>query len=468
MKTYAIIMAAGKGTRMKSLLVDQSKVSYEILEIPLVKHVLNSLKEVNVDRKITIVGFGGPMTEKIVQDESEVVYQHEQKGTGHAIMQVTSLLEGLEGQTIILSGDVPLLRSETLKKLLEAHATNKNALTLLTAVLDNPHGYGRVVRHKDDTVSYVVEQADASLDEQKIKEVNAGIYVFNNKLLFSYLSKLKPANKQKEYYLTDLIKMFKDDNLQIGAVIVDDFNEMLGINDRYQLEEATHILVQRINKKHMLNGVTIEDKNSTYIGPLVEIEPDTIIKPGTHILGESKIGPQNILGPYTYLKNVVVGSNNDITYSYISDSEIGSFNTIGPYTKMRAHVVVKNHTRLGNFVELKACIVEDYVKAAHLTYLGDAEIGEKTNIGCGTIIANYDGLNKHKTVIGKGVFVGSNTTIISPVEIKDGSLLAAGSTINHSVEENELAIARARQVNKPEGAIKFREKIKQIKENKNK
>ncbi|MFA5686941.1 MAG: bifunctional UDP-N-acetylglucosamine diphosphorylase/glucosamine-1-phosphate N-acetyltransferase GlmU [Bacilli bacterium] len=466
MKTYAIIMAAGKGTRMKSLLADQSKVSYPILEIPLVKHVLNSLKEINVNRKITIVGFGGPMTEKIVSDESEVVYQHEQKGTGHAIMQAAPLLEGLEGQTIILSGDVPLLRGETLKKLIDDHVTNKNALTILTALLDNPHGYGRVVRKEDKTVSYVVEHSDASSIEKEIKEVNAGIYVFNNKLLFSYLKKLKPANKQNEYYLTDLIKMFKDDNLQIGAVIVDDFNEMLGINDRYQLEEATRILVQRINKKHMLNGITIEDKNSTYISPYAEIAPDTIIKPGTHILGKTKIGTQNTIGPNTFLNNVLIGNNNNITFSHISDSEIGSFNEIGPFTKMRAHVVIKNHTRLGNFVELKACVVEDYVKAAHLSYLGDVHIDEKTNVGCGTIVANYDGLNKHKTYIGKKVFIGSNVTIISPVTVGDGSLLAAGSTINKDVQENEMAIARARQENKVDGATKFREKIKKIKEDK--
>lgn len=466
MKTYAIIMAAGKGTRMKSLLADQSKVSYPILGIPLVKHVLNSLKEVNVDRKITIVGFGGPKTEEIVKDESEIVYQHEQKGTGHAIMQVASLLEERKGQTIILSGDVPLLRGETLKKLLDAHVNNKNSLTILTALLDDPHGYGRVIRHKDGTVSYIVEHADASEEEKKIREVNAGIYVFDNQLLFSYLKNLQPANKQNEYYLTDLIKMFKDDNLQIGAVIVDDFHEMLGINDRVQLEEATHILIQRINKKHMINGVTIEDKNTTYIAPYVEIEPDTIIKPGTYLLGETKIGTQNVIGPNTFLNNVIVGNNNNIMFSHISDSEIGSFNEIGPFTKMRAHVVVKDHTRLGNFVELKACIVEDNVKAAHLSYLGDVHIDKKTNIGCGTIVANYDGLNKHKTYIGKGVFVGSNVTIISPVKIGDNSLLAAGSTINKDVNENEIAIARARQENKVDGAIRFREKIQKIKESK--
>ncbi|NLN79901.1 MAG: bifunctional UDP-N-acetylglucosamine diphosphorylase/glucosamine-1-phosphate N-acetyltransferase GlmU, partial [Erysipelotrichia bacterium] len=212
--------------------------------------------------------------------------------------------------------------------------------------------------------------------------------------------------------------------------------------------------------------VTIEDKNSTYISPYAEIEPDTIIKPGTHILGKTKIGTQNTIGPNTFLNNVLIGNNNNIMFSHISDSEIGSFNEIGPFTKMRARVVIKNHTRLGNFVELKACVVEDYVKAAHLSYLGDVHIDEKTNVGCGTIIANYDGLNKHKTYIGKKVFIGSNVTIISPVTVGDGSLLAAGSTINKDVQENEMAIARARQENKVDGATKFREKIKKIKEDK--
>lgn len=458
MKTYAIIMAAGKGTRMKSLLEDKSKVSYLILEIPLVKHVLNALTPLNVSRKITIVGFGGEVTKKIVEDESEIAYQHEQKGTGHAIMQVAPLLENEEGQTIILSGDVPLLRSETLEKLLKEHNKNKNSLTILTALFEDPHGYGRVIRNNNNTVDYIVEQADASEEEKKVKETNAGIYVFDNKLLFSYLKKLTPANKQNEYYLTDLIKLFRDDNLKIGAVIVEDYQEILGINDRYQLEEATKILRNRINKMHMLNGVTIEDNHTTYISPLVKIEPDTVIKPSSHLLGKCKIGTENIIGPNTYLNNVEVGKNNLITYSHIADAKIGDYNEIGPFTKMRANVVIKNRTRLGNFVELKACIIEDDVKAAHLSYLGDAEIGEKTNIGCGTIIANYDGYNKHKTHIGKEVFVGSNVVIISPVKVGDRSLLAAGSTINKDVPEDDIAIARAQQVNKEKAAIKYRQR----------
>lgn len=449
MKTYAIILAAGKGTRMKSLLDDKSKVSYPILGVPLVKHVLNSLRPLAIERKVTIVGFGGPVTEAIVKDESEIVYQREQKGTGHAIMQVAPVLAGLEGRTIIVCGDTPLLKTATLKKLIEQHETEKNKLTVLSAIVPNPKGYGRIIRDKDGAVLAIVEQADVTPEQNKITEVNAGVYVFDNKLLFSYLNNLKPNNAQGEYYLTDLIKMFKNDGLKIGASIAEDYKEMLGINDRRQLEEAARIMTHNINERHMLAGVTIEDASSTYIGPDVVIGPDTIIRPGTHILGTTVIGKQNIIGPSSYLDNVVVGDGNHIHFSHVVDSQIGNANEVGPYARLRGHTVIADHTRVGNFVEFKACILHDGAKAAHLSYLGDVDVGEKSNIGCGTIVANYDGCNKSKTIIGKDVFVGSGSTLIAPVVVEDNAFIAAGSTINRDVPKDDLAIARTRQENKP-------------------
>ena len=463
MKTYAIILAAGKGTRMKSLAEDKSKVSYPILGVPLVKHVLNALRPLSIDRKVTIVGFGGPVTEEIVKGESETVYQYEQKGTGHAIMQVAPILAGLEGLTLIVCGDTPLLKTSTLSKLIKQHEEEQNKLTVLSAIVPNPRGYGRIVRGIDGSVNEIVEQANVNEKQNAINEVNAGVYVFDNKLLFKNLKNLKPNNAQGEYYLTDLIKMFKNDGLRIGASIADDYKEMLGINDRRQLEEAAHIMAREINERHMLAGVTIEDSNSTFIGPDVVIGQDTVIRPGTHILGVSVIGKDNVIGPATYLDNVTIGDGNHVIFSHIADSVIGNANEVGPYARIRGHSVIANHNRLGNFVEFKACVLHDGAKAAHLSYLGDVEIGEKTNIGCGTIVANYDGYNKTKTLIGNDVFVGSGSTLISPIVVEDHAYIAAGSTINRNVLKDEMAIARARQENKPGYGNVVREKALQKK-----
>lgn len=463
MKTYAVILAAGKGTRMKSLAEDKSKVSYPILGVPLVKHVLNALRPLSIDRKVTIVGFGGPVTEEIVKSESETVYQHEQKGTGHAIMQAAPILAGLDGLTLIVCGDTPLLKTSTLAKLIKQHEKEQNKLTVLSAIVPNPRGYGRIVRGIDGSVNEIVEQADVDEKQNAISEVNAGVYVFDNKLLFEYLKNLKPNNAQGEYYLTDLIKMFKNDGLRIGASIAEDYKEMLGINDRRQLEEAAHIMARAINERHMLAGVTIEDSNSTFIGPDVVIGQDTVIRPGTHILGNSVIGKDNVIGPATYLDNVTVGDGNHIIFSHVADSAIGNANEVGPYARIRGHSVIANHNRVGNFVEFKACVLHDGAKAAHLSYLGDVEIGEKTNIGCGTIVANYDGYNKTKTVIGNDVFVGSGSTLISPIVVEDHAYIAAGSTINRNVAKDDMAIARARQENKPGYGNVVREKSLQKK-----
>ena len=463
MKTYAIILAAGKGTRMKSLGEDKSKVSYPILGVPLVKHVLNALRPLSIDRKVTIVGFGGPVTEEIVKSESETVYQHEQKGTGHAIMQVTPLLAGLDGRTLIVCGDTPLLKTSTLGKLIIKHEKEGNKLTILSAIVPDPRGYGRIVRGEDGYVEEIVEQTDVNAKQNAINEVNAGVYVFDNKLLFEYLKSLKPINAQGEYYLTDLIKMFKNDGLRIGASIAEDYKETLGINDRRQLEEAAHIMAREINERHMLSGVTIEDSNSTFIGPDVVIGQDTVIRPGTHILGNSVIGKDNVIGPSTYLDNVTVGDKNNIIFSHVADSAIGNENEVGPYARIRGHSVIANHNRVGNFVEFKACVLHDGAKSAHLSYLGDVEIGEKTNIGCGTIVANYDGYNKTKTIIGNDVFVGSGSTFISPIVVEDHAYIAAGSTINRNVPKDDMAIARARQENKPGYGNVVREKARQKK-----
>ncbi len=462
MNRYAIILAAGKGTRMKSRLENKSKVSYEILGVPLVKYVLNSLKPLNINKVVTIVGFGGETSKAIVENESAVVWQKEQKGTGHAIMMTTSELKGFKGETIILCGDTPLLKSETLEKLMLEHEENNNQLTVLGAKVPNPFGYGRLSIDDNGNLNKIIEQKECTVEEAKIDVVNTGVYVFDNELLYRYLDELKPNNKAGEYYLTDLIEIFKNNNHKVGVSIMFGDEEMLGINDRVQLSYASRLMKERINNKLMLSGVSIEDPNNTYIGPYVDIEPDTIVKPNTTILGVSKIGERNIIGPNTYLENVEIGNDNTIFMSHIVDSKIADSNQIGPFTRMRGNAVIGNKCRVGNFVELKGAHFHDGVKSAHLTYLGDCEIGERTNIGCGTITANYDGYNKSRTNIGKDVFVGSGSIIIAPLTIENDSFVAAGSTLTKDVKQNELAIARARQENKSgySSIIKNRAKAK--------
>lgn len=458
MKINAIVLAAGKGTRMRSLNQEVSKVGYEILGKPLINWVLDAALPVINGRTVVVVGFAGKHTASLVKGLAEIAWQHEQKGTGHAIMQTKDLLGKEDGVTLILSGDVPLITQYSLRKMLETHFENKNDLTVLTADLRNPHGYGRIVRTEQGDVDGIVEQADLKENQQSISEVNAGMYVFDNKKLFAELDNLNTDNKQGELYLTDTIKLFNQKGYKVGAHILRDENEMLGTNDRVQLSEATTLLKRRVNKRLMLEGVTIVDPENTYISPDVQIGEDSVIYPGTMILGKSVIGTANEIGPNTYLENVQIGSNNKITMSHIADSTVAHHNTVGPFARIRQNSIVSNNVRLGNYVELKNTRLNDGAKVAHFTYLGDTFVDDGANIGAGTITANYDGKNKLVTKIGKNVFIGSNSTLIAPLVIGDGAYVAGGSTINQDVPSDALAIARSKQTNKENYAKKFRKK----------
>jgi bifunctional UDP-N-acetylglucosamine pyrophosphorylase / glucosamine-1-phosphate N-acetyltransferase len=448
MNTFAIIMAAGKGTRMKSLDSTISKVAFDLLGVPLVGHVINALKPLKLDRTITIVGHGGETTSKVVEGQSEIVWQREQKGTGHAVLQVAPLLEGKQGTTLIVSGDTPLITTKSLDQLVQTHIQGTFDLTILTSVVHQPFGYGRMIRNAKGQVTAIVEEINANEEEKKIKEINTGFYVFSNPLLFQNLRELTPNPKNGELNITSLIKMFMDKGLKVGTSTVDAFEETLGINDRAQLAEARRIMQQRINHQHMVNGVTIENPDNTFISPQVVIGQDTTIQSGVYLVGQVSIGTGNFIGANSVIENTTIGQGNHIESSKIIDSIVGNQNHIGPYAHLRGHAVLKNDIRIGNFVEIKAATLQNGVKAAHLSYLGDCEIGEDTNIGCGTIIANYDGNKKHKTMIGKKVFVGSGSTLISPVVIADETLIAAGSTIDKDVKKGEMGIARSRQTNK--------------------
>jgi bifunctional UDP-N-acetylglucosamine pyrophosphorylase/glucosamine-1-phosphate N-acetyltransferase len=448
MKKYAVILAAGKGTRMKSKREDISKVSFPILGQPLVKYVINALKPLGFEKIVAVVGFGGKTSEEIVKDDCAVVWQNEQKGSGHAVMMAASELEGLEGETIVCCGDTPLLTSATLQKLYDAHEQEKNALTVMTSILEDPFGYGRIVK-ENGRVTKIVEQKDCTEEQKRIQEVNAGVYVFDNKELFEALKHITTNNAAGEYYLTDVIAIFVKKGLKVGSYAVSDVDETLGVNDRYQLSIAAKIIQRRINKALMVSGVTIEDPESTYIAPNVKIGQDTVIRPGTFLSGATVIGEGNIIGPNCYFENVIVGNDNEIIYSHLTDTTIGNATTLGPYLRTRKGVSIGDKAHIGNFNELKNVSFGEGSKAAHLSYLGDSTIGKAVNIGCGTIIANYDGVNKFRSTIGDNAFIGSGTTIISPIDVGESAFTAAGSTINKSVPPHDMAIARQRQENKP-------------------
>ena len=407
-----VIMAAGKGTRMKS---KKSKVVHKIYGKELVKRVAETAKRIGSDEVIAVVGHLREQVIDVLGDSVEYAYQDELLGTGHAVMQAESYLKGKEGKVLVLNGDVPIIRPDTLKKLIQKSIENKEYATLLTAEYENPTGYGRIIRDVGGSIRAIVEEKDANMFEKEIKEINAGIYCFDIKELLLALKKIKTNNAQGEYYLTDVIKIMNDKGLKTGAVIVEDNTEILGVNDRVQLELLTRVLKNRINAEHMANGVTIEDSETTYIYDDVKIGIDTVIHPNATICSGVTIGENCIIGPNAYI---------------------------------REGCVIGNNVKIGSFVELKKAKIGDGTKVPHLSYIGDCEIGKNTNIGCGTITCNYDGVNKHKTIIGNNCFIGSNVNLVAPVKVGDNVSVGAGSTITEDVPSNSLSIARERQVNK--------------------
>ena len=410
----AIVMAAGKGTRMKS---KKSKLVQKIYGKEIVKRAVENAGRAGVKDIIAVVGYMKEEVMGVLGDCVKYAYQEEMLGTGHAVMQAKEYLKGKKGKVLVLNGDVPLIRPETLNKLLEKSIENKEYATLLTAIYDNPTGYGRIVRDEGGNIEAIVEEKDTTPSQKEIKEINAGIYCFDIEELLSALEKLTPKNTQGEYYLTDVIQKKKKKGLKTGAVIVEDNTEILGINDRIQLEMLTKVLQMRINTEHMKKGVTIEDVSNTYIYDDVEIGMDTVIHPNT-----------------TIKSGVVIGE----------DCEIG------PNAYIREGCKLANKVKVGSFVEIKKAIIGEGSKVPHLSYMGDCEIGEKCNIGCGTITCNYDGLHKSKTIIGNHSFIGSNTNLVAPVTLGDETFVAAGSTITEDVPDYALAIARQRQINKEE------------------
>lgn len=408
-----IIMAAGKGTRMKS---NKSKLVHKIYDKELVKRVAEVANGIGADEIITVVGYLKEQIQEVLGDSVKYAYQEELLGTGHAVMQAKEYLEGKKGKVVILYGDVPIIRKSTLENLIYKSFKNKEYATLLTALYDNPTGYGRIIRDEGGNIKAIVEEKDADINQREIKEINSGIYCFDIEELLDALKELKPNNAQGEYYLTDVIKIMNDKGLKTGAVIVEDNTEILGVNDRAQLELLTRVLRMRINSEHMKKGVTIEDASTTYIHDNVQIGMDTVIHPNT-----------------TIKEGVIIGENCEI----------------GPNAYIREGCVVGNNVKIGNCVEIKKTKIGDRTKVPHFIYLGDTEIGCDGNVGCGTITCNYSpDKKKNKTKIGDRAFIGSNVNLVAPVTIGDDVLIAAGSTITEDVPSKNMGIARQRQINK--------------------
>lgn len=440
----AIVLAAGEGKRMKSSF---SKVLHKVSGKEMVNHVIDILRKSDLDDVNVIVGRSAEEV-KAATENRKVSYslQEKQLGTGHAVMCAADFLKGKKGSVAVFTGDAPLITEETVRKLISFHEDNKYKATILTSIVGDASGYGRIVRNKCGEVEKIVEHKDCSEDELKIKEINAGMYCFDIEFLLKCLSKLSNDNAQGEYYITDVIGILKSMDEKVGAVDVP-FEETLGVNSRMELAQAESIFKIRINKKHMENGVTIIDPNTTYIGSDVEIGNDTIIYPGNVLEGNTVIGKGCILYPNSRIADSKIDDGVWIQSSVILQSQIGANTTVGPFAYIRPESVIGKKARIGDFVEIKKSTIGDNTKVSHLTYIGDAEVGERCNFGCGTVVSNYDGKKKYKTIIGNDSFIGCNTNLVSPVEVKDNTYIAAGSTITKEVPEGALSIARARQVN---------------------
>ena len=451
----ALILAAGQGKRIKS---DIPKVLHKVCGKEMVNHVIDNMRKACIQDVNVIVGKGAELVKEGTKSRC-VSYslQEEQLGTGHAVKCAKSFLEGKDGVVAIFAGDAPLTKVETIERLMNEHIEKNNSATLLSAFVDDPTGYGRIIRNGDEVVK-IVEHKDCNEEELKVNEMNAAMYCFDIKELLSSLEKLSNNNSQGEYYLTDVIGILKEAGKRVGAVVAD-YEDTIGVNSRDQLAEAEEILRSRINNMHLENGVTLIDPKTTYIGTDVEIGKDTIIYPNNIIEGKTVIKENCTILQNCRIKDSIIESGVEVQASVVLESKIGENTTVGPFAYIRPETSIGNNARIGDFVEIKKSTIGNGTKVSHLTYIGDAEVGSGCNFGCGTVVVNYDGKEKHKTVIGDNSFIGCNTNLVSPVKVGDNTYIAAGSTITSEVKEGDLAIARTKQIN-IEGWVKKRGLIK--------
>ena len=448
----AIVLAAGKGTRMKSSL---SKVMHPVCNKPMIGHIVSTLEEAGVQRIVVVVGHGAESVKEYLKDRVEYALQEPQLGTGHAVM-MADMLKDETGDTIVLCGDGPCIQKETIQKVFEANVDY--SATVVTSVLADGARYGRIVRNEKGLVEKIVEAKDCSEEQLNIKEINTGIFCFKNQLLFEGLKEIKNENAQNEYYLTDLLEIFNGHGYPVNAMVLKDSDEAMGVNDRVDLAKANAWMRQHINHQHMLNGVTLIDPLNTYIDRDVVIGEDSVIYPNVTLQGNTTIGKNVTILPGSFLVNAIIEDNVVIDSSRITDSKVGARSSVGPMSHLRNNCEVGENCRIGNFVEFKKTQFGNNSKCAHLTYVGDATVGENVNFGCGVVTVNYDGKNKFRTVIKDGAFIGSNCNLIAPVTIGKNALLAAGSTITNDVEDGDMGIARNRQENRVGYGTKYKNK----------
>lgn len=440
MGAIALILAAGEGTRMKSNL---PKVAHAILGVPMVTYVVEAARRAGCEHVVAVTGFGADVVESLLTDV-RCVRQDQQLGTGHAVMCAREAVVA-EGSLVVLSGDSPLIRPETISALVAAREDAGAAVAVLTAEVADPTGYGRIVREVSGTVSAIVEQKDCTPEQCAILEVNTGAYCFDAATLFAHLDRLDTDNAQGEFYLTDMVSLFVDEGLAVSAARVADPLETMGVNSRVQLAEATKAMQMRINERHMLAGVTMLDPSLVWIGPHVEIGRDTEILPMTFLMGETRIGSSATIGPDTRITDSVVDDGAVVDSSVVIDAEIGPRASVGPVAYLRPGAVLKAGAKAGTCVEIKNSTVGESSKVPHLSYIGDAVLGAGVNVGAGSITCNYDGASKHKTVVEDGAFIGSDTMLVAPVTIGAGSVIGAGSTIVRDVAPGSLAVERCEQ-----------------------
>lgn len=442
MKLKTLILAAGKGTRMKSEL---PKVIHEVNGIPMISKIIKVLEVLKPEENILILGHKKEEVLKVVGEDADYVVQTEQLGTGHAVLQAKDKLENYDGDVMVLCGDTPLLREETLEELYKFHRDTDSVTTILTSIYDNPFGYGRIVK-ENGLVKAIVEEKEADAEIKKIKEVNAGVYCFRGRELFDALSKITNNNEKGEYYLTDVIGIQVGEGKKVQSFVLNDNIEILGVNSKVELAQASKVLRDRKNIDLMEKGAILIDPSAVYAEEDVVVGRDTVIYPGAILQGKTVIGENcQILGT-TRIIDSTLGNDIKVESSVIEESILEDGVTMGPFAHLRPKSHLKEKVHVGNFVEVKKSTLEKGVKAGHLTYLGDAQIGEDTNIGAGTITCNYDGKNKFKTVIGKNSFIGSDSMLVAPVIIGENALVGAGSVITKDVPDNSLAVSRSKQI----------------------
>ncbi len=440
----AVILAAGMGTRMKS---EIPKVLHKVNGLCMIEQVLRSVKAAGCSESLVITGFKGELVREKLGDSVVYAEQKEQLGTGHAVMQAVPYLEGKKGYVLVVCGDTPLLRGETVHALIETCREKKAAATVLTAKLDDPFGYGRVLRDSEGHMTCIVEQKDGTPEQLAVNEINTGTYCFDVEELLATLPKVGCDNAQHEYYLTDVFGIMIKEGKAVIPVVSDDADETMGVNSRIQLAAADKILRLRKAEELMASGVSIIDPERTYVEDSVQVGKDTVLLPGTILQGDTVIGENNVLGPDTQLTNVHLGSGNHLNRVYGHDCVVGDNNEMGPFVHLRPDTKIHDHVKIGNFVEVKNSDVGDGTKLPHLIYCGDADVGKNVNFGCGTVTVNFDGKKKHRTTVDDHAFIGCNTNLVAPVHVGARAFTAAGSTITKDVPAEALSIARAKQKN---------------------